>query len=646
MPERTPLNPRLTGVLERNDYVVEKLLIESQPSFFVSANLYRPTNVSKPIPAIINPVGHWANAKAEEVVQARGIGLARKGFIALIYDPIGQGERSQFRPEELVARLASTVEHSAVNNPCVLIGQNIINYMVWDGVRLLDYLVSRPEVDAHRIGCTGASGGGTHTMFLSAYDARIKAAVPVCSTSTYERMLAHAQIGEPCQDPVASYPDDLDMADLLMCAAPAAIQIISGAYDSFPLIGAREVFLDLKQCYATRGFADRAALVETPSHHGYDQSMREAMYAWFIRWLADDVDPSEKPFAIEHPAALNCTATGQILTSLGGETVQSLNRSRTRTLAMSLPALAETTQSADMRRHRVVSGVAEVLQIGNPVGHRLVDVVERYVWNGMSVEQVVFESEVDLPIPGLVFASPNRQTGPAVLFLHDRGKGSEAHPNGLIPALVREGVLVYAVDLRGWGETAWRRRERFDVDDSGLLGNDSLLAYVGYLLGNWAMAQRVTDALRAFEILGHRSDVDSARLGIIGRGVGALVALHASALEPRVAAVGGYEAIGSYRSVVDADQYTLPASAFIPAVLEHYDLPDLVGALAPRSVFLANPIDAQGQPLSASASERTFEPARHMYELLECTPRLQVQPRLDREGLVEGFATWAGQFGS
>lgn len=643
MPEPTPLKPRLMGVLERDGYVVEKLLIESQPDFFITANLYRPIHVSNPIPAILNPVGHWANSKAEDVVQARGIGLARKEFIALIYDPIGQGERSQFLGDRPEATWASTVQHSAIHNPCTLIGQSIINYMIWDGVRLLDYLETRPEVDATRIGCTGASGGGTYTTFLTAYDARIKTAVPVCSTSTYERMLAQAQIGEPCQDPIASYPNDLDMADLLMCAAPTAIQIVVATYDYFPLIGAREVYLDLRHCYTARGLADRAALVEIPAHHGYDRAMREAMYAWFHRSLASDGDPTEEPYVAEHPATLNCIPSGQILNWPGGKTVQSLNRDRARSLTEDLWALEESAVSADQKRSRVLSSVSAVLQIRESIDRRPSEVLGKSVQSDLVVERVVFESEVDLPIPGLVFASPNWERGPAVLFIHDRGKGIEATSDGIIPALVRAGVLVYAIDLRGWGETAWERRQSFDTDDFGLLGNDSLLAYVGYLLGNWPMAQRVTDALRAFDILSHRTDVDPVRVGIIGRGIGALVALHAAALEPRVAGVGVYETIGSYRSIIEADSYTLPASAFIPAVLLHYDVPDLVGALAPRSVFLANLIDAHGQLLSASSMESTFEPARRMHELLESTTRLNVQASLGREGLVERLVAWAAR---
>ncbi len=641
MPERTPLNPRVTGVLERDGYVVEKLLIESQPGLFVTANLYRPKQVRTPVPAILNPVGHWANSKAQDVVQARGIGLARKGYVALIFDPVGQGERSQFWDAKAGANPmpASTSQHSAACNPCFLIGQTVINFMVWDGVRMLDYLETRPEVDAGRIGCTGASGGGTHTMFMAAYDERIRAAVPVCSTSTYERMLAEGRIGEPCQDPAGTYRDDLDMADLLMCAAPAAVRVVAATYDFFPLVGAREVALDLKDCYAALSIPERADLAEVPSHHDYNRPMREAMYAWFNRWLGNEgVDATEAPFEPEPPERLWCTETGQVFTSLGGETVLSLNRARVRRLTAQSPSLADRGE-AEAHRACVRAAVPEVLNYAGGKAHSPAKALDRASLEGLTVEQVAFETAPDLPVPGLVFIPSGRGPHPALLFLHDRGKDVEAGPEGLAQALARAGCLVMAVDLRGRGETAWRRRSPIEADDLGLLGDESMLAYVCYLLGEWALTQRVADTVRALDFLAGRPEVDPGRLGLVGRGGGALVAWHAAALDGRVKGVAAYETLASYRSIVEADRCAHPVSGFVPGVLLRYDLPDLVGALAPARVFVANPAGAAGETLSPEMADAAYARTRRMYGLLGGS--LHVKSGLSRPELVEQMKTWA-----
>jgi cephalosporin-C deacetylase-like acetyl esterase len=659
LPERTPLNPRLVDVFERNGYVIEKLLIESRPGFQVTVNLYRPPEIRSPAPAILNPVGHWPQAKAEEVVQARGIGLARQGYVALVYDPIGQGERSQFwdHVTGTIPVPLGTSQHAAVGNLCFLIGQTLINYMVWDGVRLLDYLETRSDVDANRLGCTGASGGGTYTMFLAAFDPRIKAAVPVCSTSTYERLLSEGQIGEPCQDPVASYRDDLDMADLLMSAAPAAIQIIAATGDFFPLIGAREVYLDLQNCYAALGIPERVSLVEIPAHHDYNRPMREAMYAWFNHWFGNGSSPVEAPFQAEPPERLWCTPTGQLLTSIGGATVPSLIRARAGADATRTPVL-EIPADAAVRRAQIRASVREVLGIGTRGSPSLASASEpsrgdggkggatilgRATIDGLTIEELVFETEPDLPIPALVFLPAGDGPHPAVLFVDDRGKGVEAEPDGLIPALARAGMLVFAVDLRGWGETAWRRRPSYDPDDAGLLGNDSLLAYVGYLLGTWAITQRITDALRALEVLRGRPDVNANRLIIVGRGVGALVALHVAALETGISGVAVYDCLGCFRSIVEFGRSTYPASGFIPGILLHYDVPDLVGALAPTPTFLANPLDPVGNPLPRATIDEMFASARWMFELLGGGRPLVISEVGHHGELIRMLVSWATQ---
>jgi cephalosporin-C deacetylase-like acetyl esterase len=641
-PGRTPLNPRLVGVLERDGYVVEKLLIESQPGFAVTANLYRPPEIAEPLPAVLNPLGHWADGKAEEVVQARGIGLARQGYVALVYDPIGQGERSQVwdaatntNPVE-----ASTEQHAGACLPCWLVGQTVINHMVWDGVRMLDYLETRADVDSSRVGCTGASGGGTFTMFLTAFDDRIKAAVPVCSTANYERMHANGQIGDPCQDPVGSYPNDMEMADLLMCRAPLPMQITSTIYDFFPLIGARDVYADVLDCYAALGVEDRANMVEAAAHHDYNKPMREAMYAWFNRWLKDMPGPvTEAPYAIETPETLWCTENGQVLLSEQRETVVTLNELRVEELTPP-PPQPEQVEQAEEARDSLREAVRSVLAYeSKPAAGSLQSVGTRTV-GGLHVEEVYFESEVDLPVPGLVFHPPGDAPHPAAIYINDLGKDVEAHENGVAAELARAGAKVFAMDLRGWGETRWNARVVYRPSDVDLLGTDSRLAYLGYFLGEWPLTLRVTDLIRCVDVVTQRDDVESDRIGVIGQGGGGLVALHAAALDERIGAVATNETLASYRHITQADTYTVPASSFLPGVLLHYDVPSLIGALAPRSVALVNPTNAVGEAIAQSEARESFVPTTLMYKSLNADESLCVRTRATRSEVVSELTAW------
>ncbi len=642
-PERTPLNPQLVGILERDGYVVEKLLIESQPGFPVTVNLYRPPEITEPLPAVLNPLGHWADGKGEVVVQARGIGLARHGYVALVYDPIGQGERSQHwdRATNSNPMTSSTEQHAGACLPCWLVGQTVINHMVWDGVRMLDYLEMRTDVDSSRIGCTGASGGGTFTMFLTAFDDRIKAAVPVCSTATYERMHSKGQIGDPCQDPVGSYPNDMDMADLLMSRAPLPMQIMSTTYDFFPLIGARDVYADVLDCYTALGVPERANMVEPPAHHDYNQPMRESMYAWFNRWLKDEPEPvTEAPFSPETPETLWCTASGQAILSDRNETVVSLNERRAAELAPAIPEMAKR-KAADSHRQDTREAARAVLAYDEVPAAGAMQTLGTQTIGGLQVEEVYFESEVDLPVPGLVFHPPSDGPHPAVVYVHELGKDAEAHENGIPAALARAGSKVFAMDLRGWGETRWNAQVVYRPDDAALLGTDSRLAYFGYFLGEWPLTQRVTDTIRCVDQIAEREDVETDRIAVLGQCGGGLVALHAAALDERIRAVAMLETLASYRHITRAGEYTVPASSFLPGVLLHYDLPSLVGALAPRTTEILNPVDAVCEPITEEEAEEVFSPSALMFKRLEAKKGLRVRARASRTEALAALVAWS-----
>lgn len=180
----------MVGTLDRGDYRVEKIVFESRPAFFVTANLYLPKSGRPPYPAILFPLGHERGAKAHQAWQRCLAGLARRGFAALAWDPLGQGERIQMYDEDLHdSKLrGSTVEHTVIGMQCLLTGTHLAQYTIWDGIRALDYLLSRPEVDARRVGCTGNSGGGTHTAYLAGLDNRIQVAAPSCYITSWQRM--------------------------------------------------------------------------------------------------------------------------------------------------------------------------------------------------------------------------------------------------------------------------------------------------------------------------------------------------------------------------------------------------------------------------------------------------------------------------
>ncbi len=227
-PEKTPLNTRVTGVIKKKDYQVEKVVYESIPGYYVTAALFLPNKRKRKAPAILYASGHTKNGFRSAVYQHVIINLVKKGFIVLAFDPIGQGERLQYFDEEKgVSQFGPTHEHSYPGAQCYIAGYSPTKYFVWDGIRSVDYLLTRDEVDPSRIGMTGRSGGGTQTAYVAAVDDRIYAAAPECFITSLEYILKTIGPQDAEQNLMHTIKEGIDHADLLEVRAPKPTLMIT-----------------------------------------------------------------------------------------------------------------------------------------------------------------------------------------------------------------------------------------------------------------------------------------------------------------------------------------------------------------------------------------------------------------------------------
>jgi hypothetical protein len=281
MPEKTALNAQVFGEQKHDGYSVFKVYFESLPGFYVTGNLYKPAG-SGPFPAVLSPHGHWAYGRLENTnlasVPGRAINLARQGFVVFTHDMIGFNDSRQ-----LTHRFGGRRES--------LWGLSLAGLQLWNGIRSLDFLESLPEVDRDRIGCTGASGGGTQTFLLAAVDPRVKVAAPVNMISL------HMQGGCLCENP-PGLRLDTDNVELGALIAPRPLLMVSATGDWTAETPQLE-YPEMRKLYALAGAEDRVHAVQFQADHNYNQDSREAVYAWMARWLqgaAADVRAAEKPF--------------------------------------------------------------------------------------------------------------------------------------------------------------------------------------------------------------------------------------------------------------------------------------------------------------------------------------------------------------
>src|SRR5207248_1463563 len=284
-PEKTPLNPRIVGKETRDGYRIERVIYESRPQHHVTAVLYLPEG-KPPFPGVLLPCGHSANGKAAEAYQRACILMAKNGLAVLCYDPIGQGERVQLLDRQgKPALAASTSEHTMAGVGALLVGSSTATYRIWDGIRSLDYLASRPEVDPKRLGCTGNSGGGTLTAYLMALDDRIVAAAPSCYITSLERLFATIGPQDAEQNITGQVAFGMEHADYLTMRAPRPTLVCVGTQDYFDIQGAWTSFREAKLLYGLLGHGERVDLFEYNDKHGFSKPRREAAMRWMRRWL-------------------------------------------------------------------------------------------------------------------------------------------------------------------------------------------------------------------------------------------------------------------------------------------------------------------------------------------------------------------------
>ena len=534
---RGPLNARVTKTITREGFAIDHVLFESLPGYYVTANLYRPDGAGRH-PAILMSMGHWDSGKAAG--QLLSANLARKGFVVLAYDPVGQGERQQAYDKRIGRSLIGgpTEQHFSNGAAAILMGQSVARYFIHDGMRAIDYLITRPEVDPERIGATGCSGGGTQTTYIAALDARVRVAAVACYMNSFQTLFA-GSIGDSEQSVPGFLAAGLDQTDYVELFAPKPWLIASTEGDFFTPAGARQVFEEAQRWYKVFGAEERVKWVVGPGGHGTPLVVREAIYDWMIRWLAHGTgDAHEEAVSLLPDQELWVTRAGQVE---GRE-------------------------------------LYEVIR-DTPRGKGSAGELERFIRDLMSHNEPLARSLNILP------AVAGAQRRPAIVIVQD----------GLIPGtdaekLLSEGHVVALVALSGRGGDAERPR-------SGNWMNNTR----AWLVGRNLPAMHAAEINAAVAELAGRADVDPSRISARASGVAGVALLLAAAVNPQIGSVSLDRTPHSVRAAIDSPIHTNLHDAVIPRFALKWDLSDLRALLRPRSVTWKDPTDWMGNVVALGA---------------------------------------------
>jgi cephalosporin-C deacetylase-like acetyl esterase len=646
---KTPLNPRITGTLDRGAYRIEKVIFESHPEIYVTANLYVPNGRTGRFPAVLAPLGHTRNGKTYRNYAYVYQTLARKGYVVLAFDPFGQGERYQYLdPRTGKPLYGPTGEHSQAGRPMLLFGSTMAQYRAWDGVRALDYLLSRPEVDPEKIGLTGQSGGATMTMYLCALEPRIKVAVEVDGNSENLAGPSYAPPGAVAdaeQNLIFSLPEGIDRGDLLLAFAPKPLLMIytpidcGATYSPTYIEGTKEVHHQVQAAYKLMGAPEKAGLFATSLTHDYDFFSRRVAYAWFNRWLGhEDWGTEEAEFDEAAPGELECTTTGQVLTSLGGRTVVQLNAGRLKKLAPANP-LRNTAGDAKAFRDRARGTLRQLLALPgekSPLDSRAISSHSR---KGVHIEEIVLHSEASIRVTGW-FLKPTQGAGPFPTILHvsERGKYVATSETGELVRLAGKGFAVCSVDLRGLGFSIPHLPAAGPVFYRGNNIQEDY-AWASFTLGKPVLGQRVWDCLRCLDYLESRPDVDPKRIHGLGEHGAAIALLLAGVMDDRLCSLMLDSMLATYRSLVESKAYSLELTWFLYGILKHFDLPDMVAALAPRPCWLLNATSAEDKVWPETKLSAIYHDALQAYQQSGAGKGLRFLVQTDEER-SKGLDNW------
>ncbi len=619
LPAKTPLNAKVVGETQAQGFHIEKILYDSQPGFPVTALLYLPDGRTGKLPAIVVAPGHGASGKTSDFGFAAT--FARNGFAVLSYDPIGQGERLQYPdPAKPGTSLATrpTGEHGEAGLQPTLIGDAVARYFAWDGMRAVDYLQSRSEIDPDRIGAFGCSGGGAMTALLAALDTRIKAAGTACYITSFDTLLP--AIG--AQDAEQSIPgfiaSGFDFPDWVELAAPRPYAIIATTEDMFPFAGAQKSEAEARRFYGLFNADADLEFLTGPGHHGNLGPIQSRIISFFLKHLQPGADavhpvlppprkPGVSPFALPPgitQAAFQVMPTGQVATSYPHvETVHTLNLKRYDSLAKPKElagaalrtAIREVTKTSAQPAARSLKSDSDLVDTSNLA-------TDAGATGSVSFRHVTLHSEPGIDLQGEIAIHHTTGAHPAILLLTDAASMPLDSPAQItlmseMQRLAEAGNVVLALTPRpsppGTEETK-----------SPILGPFYLTELRAELVGKTLMGMRIDDTIRAVDYLSSRSDVDAKHITAKASGHLGLVLLHAAVLDSRLSHIAIDHSLSSYRSLIEAPMPVGAPQDILPGVVRHYDLPQLERALGSR-LTLIHPLSGTDD-LSAGLSHKAF----------------------------------------
>ena len=603
-----PLEARSLGEIKRDGYRIEKIVLQTLPGVWMTANAYIPERSetaspsSSKFPAVLCVHGHWAGAKQDPVVQSRCIGLVKLGFVVLCVDAFGAGERG-------VGKKLGEYHGEMTGATLLPVGRPLSGIQVYENMRAVDYLRSRAEIDPDRIGITGASGGGNQSMYAGAFDERFRCVVPTCSVGNYQAYLSAACCMCEVVPGALRFTEE---GDVLSLAATRGLMVTSATQDAFQFSVA-EAKKSFERVAAIAKLSNstriKHTIIESPHH--YNQPMREAMYGWMTFHLkgAGEGGPIPEPeIKTEDPESLRCYP---------GESRPDNH--------VTIPQFAATLARQALSKHFAPTSLAaakaarsqRLIALEHVLGGmpKVTDLALRVVTadDGRS-QTLTGESE-----PGMPFRlqRDHRAKPTKLVVLLDLDAPIEQTFSGESAAKLRsEGWAVVVPELRATGRTA-------PVGDKIGHAPDHNSAEWSLWIGRPLLGQWVWDVRRTLDALHEQDGSLPHELQVCGSESAGVIALCAAALDERISHAMTLNSLASY--VTDEPYRGQRLGLMAPGILRDVgDIAHLAALVAPRAVTISSGVTGSGKPLNSQSLNEHFAISRAAFIQYEASASLKI----------------------
>lgn len=437
-----PLNAKTTGVIEEDGLTIEKVIFETRPHVYMTANLYIPKKRKEPCGAVLFQLGHSDEGKSCQQYQRVARAIASAGLIVLVSEPVGQGERySYYEPEIGTAIVGGTIgEHQYTGEQCVLAGDNIARYFIADAMRSVDYLISRPEVDSEKIGATGSSGGGTATCHAMICDDRIKAAAPGTFVTTRRENFYTGSAQDSEQIWANATKKGFDHHEAVMCFAPKPLMLLTVDSDFFPIEGADEIVLVTGRFWEMYGKGDNLKTAIDASLHQYTDKLAKAAAEFFALHLNGEKRTVDESMIKSLPGReLHCTKSGQVRSEFPDSKFF---------FEENLEKFVDSKKPEKSLKEFLTE---KIYNERIPVDIKLRTMTPVFS-EGVKMVPYMWFTQPQMPNFGLMFSAFNKKATETVICLWENGTNSLEEHIYKIREIIKEGKQALVLDLTAMGK--------------------------------------------------------------------------------------------------------------------------------------------------------------------------------------------------